>query len=294
MVKCRQHGGMQPRASEKVVERIQSILVTVCTSVQRRAQAPDEDEEEEGLSAKALKMKSIVQMKEEAAERLRLRKYAQQEAEKLGDLIRLADYMVVEALADRLAVNFRELLFELRATRKEGVFKILVLLDEATPILEPPHSHVEESVTAQIEGAVDVFATVPRVSETPFFRQLLTQTSQLVITQLVRDDPDVARTRAAISSALQDDFNAATEYSVAFEQYLAIWNLERDFDFEAFSESEQSVESIGVLNRTKEQTTMVGCDWAFRSDPQVDSRRLKTLLHHPRAGRERRQGAPEE
>jgi len=123
------------------------------------------------------KFKSMVAIKEEKAERLRRLKNAQEEAELLGDFIRLVDYMTVERLAAIGVATATELLSVLR-TRKQPLFRASMAFGTGLNdgiVFSPSSYEVHRMADSVLEATIATLTSISRVLYGTAFKTIVAQ-----------------------------------------------------------------------------------------------------------------------
>jgi len=118
------------------------------------------------------KGKSIQQMRLENLARKKALEVAYFEVHMLKAFIRLADYMVVEAVFASLLASAQDISQQITKTRKEGIIGVSVRLEfnPAIVVIEPSAETVMESMRHSVDSIVQNISSVPRILFMPCFR----------------------------------------------------------------------------------------------------------------------------
>eukprot|EP00752_Nemacystus_decipiens_P017827 g15983.t1 len=273
------------KALESSMEKVGAVVQRVCAHVTGLPKAAEVAESplDKMFGGAGDKGKSLVALKEEAAERRRMLQRASQEAGMLGDFIRLTDYVAVEALVN-LTVRTNEMfLTELLKPRKAGLFETTVLFTEQGTAFAPTCDEIKDMVSAITEAMISTVNGVGRILYLrPFNEHVGTSvTDGPNIQDIVRGSRAFRTTSAEISGKVEADFSEAEEYVVTFDSVRPIFEYNRTWDFKAYKAQQHSVTTL------REQMQRIGI-WVNELEKmrarqpcgilEVESRKLKQML----------------
>jgi len=251
-------------ASKKFEEKFEKLAETVervCKGVKERARQYDHRIANDDLSnarfAQHLlggsgKIKSMVSIKEERAERLKQLKHANLEADMLGDFIRLIDYIQVEHLVQRSISTTVQFLYMLLQSNK-ALFQTTVSF--AMPgqgnahglKFNPTARDIQHIVASMHEQCVSTVDTVDRILHHPKFKPFVSPllTDSPKIARLIGHDRTYQLARGSISEKILHDFRTV-EWSVAFlEKHRPVFEFGLSWNLESYANGRQhTVESI--------------------------------------------------
>jgi len=262
---------------EEKFERLAEQIERVCKGVKDRARQYDHRIANDDLSNSRFaqhllggngRIKSMVAVKKERADRLRQLKHANLEADMLGDFIRLVDYIEVEHLvlrATSTTVQFLHLLL----TSTKALFQTTVAFAREAPLAlpsGPQHGHgyslqgrnpngltfsptareIHAIVSSMCEHAISTVDTVDRILHHPKFKPF--------VSPLLTDSPKIGRlihgsrtynlSRASIADKIDADF-AQVELTIAFlERHRPVYEFGERWNYDEYAAREHTVESI--------------------------------------------------
>ena len=248
-------------ALEATVEHIQHCVEKVCHEAVKLAKLYKEsirnESELEDFTGASLhpgraaeKNRSMVSIKQEKIERVKTYRRVSEEADMLGDFIRLVDYMLVEGLVGQ-AIHTAEHLLEvlensrMKATEKvtKGVFQTTISFTEDAIKFAPDAGEVREVLSSNaIEGMIATLQAVPRLLFMRSFSHFLSGKSQgMNPVSIIRSTEYFSGLRSRIDDAITADFAAASEYVKNFDEHRPIHDFGTSWDFEAYSAETHTV-----------------------------------------------------
>ena len=271
---------------ESTMERVQSVLETVCNETTNRAKAAQEAfENSMNEDPRESKSHSLVLQKQEHAERVAKLKNAIRDAKMLGDFIRLIDYMSVQHLVQMCIRTHHDLLNELlKTSRKSGMFETTVQFTSRQQIEFKPNLDAINSALEDLSNAmVNVTGSVSRILYIRPFKN--------IVASCIIDSPDVRNLvlgskllsdiRSQLNQKVKSDFTEAKDYASCFELVKPIFSYQQNFDFEAYKNQPLTIDRI-----KKDMTTLTA--WSKDLEKirvgntigilHVESRRLRSSL----------------
>ncbi|EFC50386.1 predicted protein [Naegleria gruberi] len=163
---------------DEIIEKMEEILVQLCEDVTSRSRVPDMNasenieaylsgkiptlEAEDDFTAK--KSKSMVEAQEEEEKRQRALKKAREEADMLGNFIRVSDYMAVESLV----TLSKKILDKFKVTLQETksilfLVNLLFKSDGSDIVFEPSEGAIMHVLQSNSDEIVTTVSQVPRL-----------------------------------------------------------------------------------------------------------------------------------
>lgn len=257
-------------------EKLESLLDAVCRDVKERLRSSEAEVAEHKGSSSAMgagwhlvgegtRAKSMVQQRLERAERLRRLRHAEQEAQRLGQFVRLVDYMQVESLVTvctGAAAEFLRLLRLVAHRERERerplIFKSVLQFGPDGLEFNPTAALICKLVNSMVEQHISTVATVDRVlflkhlkpfvvgggsgGNAPNTRAPLLEAPQVDV--IARQSEPFRRTRAAIEAKVEEDFRAALQAVSALEQFRPVYTFGQQWNLEEYRAGEHSVASL--------------------------------------------------
>jgi dynein heavy chain len=239
---------------EDCVEKLEAFVEKVCKGVKARARAYDHDIVGDDISNSRFaqhllggngRIKSMVAVKQERAERVRRLKHAALEADMLGDFIRLVDYMEVAHLVSIARNTTTEFLNNLLQPRKP-LFVTTVSFDPDSIAFSPTSADIHRIISTMLDGIINTVDTVDRI--------LFLQNFKPFVSSSLTDSPKVARiihhsvvfndTKREIDEKIDSDFDSAVNQISFLEKYRPVYDYGNQWDFERYCSKEHTVESI--------------------------------------------------
>jgi len=278
---------------ESLVERMQAVVHKVCEGVKERARAYDHSVANDDLNNSRFahhlmggntKAKPMHTIKRERAERIRLLKHAIQEANMLGDFIRLVDYMEVEHLTQIATTASAEFLRELQTQRK-AFFWTTVTFGENKQQLQfsPTNAEMHRTMNQMLDGLVATADTVERIIETPRFKPYFAAPvpDYPKVDVIVKQHKAFITAKSGIDHKVNEDFLTAEQTISFLERHRPVYDFGEQWSFEKYSASEHTVEGIEADMR-QQVTWTIGIkrirDFYDAGMFQVVTRKLKMHL----------------
>lgn len=239
---------------ETCIEKFQAIIQKLCVDVKNLTKVSDPQEDflsdsytGSGSGVGQEKMKSIVALKSEQIERKKLFKRAAEEAGMISDFIRLVDYVAVESLVILAIQSCAEFLTELnKVPRKTGLFETTINFGEQITLFSPTSEQIQHIVVSMTD---DIVSTVNSVSRVLYLRPFVPY-----IGNSVADPPHIGSTISSSSDFLQirkdlvakiiSDYAEATEYVKIFDSVRPIYEYDKEWDFDEYSQRAHTVTSL--------------------------------------------------
>lgn len=249
-------------ALERAVERAQAVLERVCKEVSRQAKLYKESVRDEAelndtigvnlyAQTSAERARSMVAIKEEKVERARTYRRVAEELSMLGAFVRLADYMVCEALFAKAVSTAEETLQLLEAPRAaaettsaaaaKGAFATALMFGDGGTTEFAPTEEDFQALLSQVvlEGALTCIQGVPRLLLMRAFSQFFDgKVTGLNPSTIIRSEPHYAELRSSIESLVRSDFSEARLYAQTFMDYYKIYTYGKEWDGEAYARND--------------------------------------------------------
>ena len=265
---------------ESVGERMQACLekvIRVVVDEVRRMKVVAETNK--SLAATVSKTKSMVQLKRERHERSRAYKRCVEESAMLPTLVRLADFMLTEALVGMGQNNMNALMSLFAAStedpKSKGVFVTTVAfahdLTTFTPNADVMMKALDVSVT---QGVVAAVGSVPRLVHNRAFAPLFEQTpdgeprpadappvlfegdqAQAVLLA----SPEYQNVKARIEQTVRNSFEQSKEYALALEDNRAIYKFGMEWNKAEYEAAPKTVAQFRADMRVQR-------DWVTQLD----------------------------
>jgi dynein heavy chain len=250
---------------ETSIDRIQSLLEKVSEEVCAKVRPNDDGVlplEAEASSIvqgkRGEKGKSIQQMRLENLARKKALEVAYFEVHMLKAFIRLADYMVVEAVFASLLASTQEISQQITKSRKEGIIGVSVRLEfnPAVVVVEPSAESVMESMRHSVDSIVQNISSVPRILFMPCFKTHFSKSEPcggLSIPDIVADSVHLAASLSEIKTCVYKNYSDACDYAKTFENLRPILAYCTSFD----SESYRDMDLITNARKVKKELTQL-------------------------------------
>jgi len=288
------------KAFEQIVDKLQALVEKVCKDVTTRARLSDDTMgapgEEGGDGAAAVstatgkpRSKSMAKQKEEQQARLAAVRRAVAEAQMLGDLIRLADYMAVSCCYLLVIATSERLLELLHTPRKNGLWITTVEFGAKSMAFQPPKSHFHGSLNSLLEGMINNIHAVPRLLYMrpfkPYFHSGRVEGPD--VAKIVRRSVQFVHVQKSIEQVVEEDFERATLYAQQFEEYRVVHCFGENWNYEAYAQAQQSASFKAAVTNFKQDMAQLN-KWYKDLDRMkmygternlhVDSKTLKNSL----------------
>ena len=233
------------RAFEQTEEKLQAALEKVCEDVTTRARVSDGADMggEEGDVKGGSKSKSMFAMRQEHLERQRALRKAEEEAQMLGDFIRLADYILVENLV-LLAIDsvdgFLQMLRDNKtnATQKAMFMTSIHFVSSPEPDIGflPSKDQISKTLKDMQEGVINTINAVPRLLYNrgfkPFFEgQGVTGPNA---EKIVIESAEYITILDGTDEQLDLDFQDSREQAEDYEQYREVAIFGDTWDYQDY------------------------------------------------------------
>jgi dynein heavy chain len=272
---------------ENMMDELQRLVEKTCESIMRRARHYRQlmEREDDYDAQERNRNKSLVVLKQERAERMRMCKLAKNDANTLGDFIRLIDYMITESFVEVSITTQTDLLEQLMLERKTGMFEAIISFAKGhVTEFNPNADDIISMLDTKVQKMIDIIQQVPRIlfsrSLRPYLPKVYSghQPSSLIVA-----DKSFKSLNNTIEEKLRSDFREAAEYVKQFEFTREIW----EFDMSKFSEKwdtfspkdriSETRKSISICNGWHRDIGRIRAGGAIGSI-YVESRKLKNSL----------------
>lgn len=266
-----------------VIHEVQNVMVEVNNIHSLSKQDPNANAMGYSDGA-AEKMKSLVKIRQEKAEKKLLRQRAKMEYNTLPEFIRFVDYLAVETLV-ALAVNTYTAFYEeLIKVRKAGIFETMVRFSPTGTAFSPTCQDIRDMLDRLADNMINAVGNVNRVS---YLSNKAAVNTGPNIQSMVRENKQYLIVSESIQQRVISDFEKAEEHAQSYESVRPIYDFNVAWDFEAYraqqhdsSSLKVTLELIGNWNRELEK---------LRNKPigilEVDSKKLKGELNPLREAR---------
>ena len=283
---------------EELVGRIQVALEQVCKEAQKQAKLYQESirdlaelEDTTGVDlygSAGEKNRSMTAIRQDKIDRAKAYMRAMEEAARLGDFVRLIDYVLVEAMVSRVLSSVDEVLQVLLAPRMnptDGIkapFQTQIFFSDIHGGIEfsPSQDHVVDVVRGNIEGIISAVQSAPRVLHMRQFGQFFdTKLNGLNPNRVIRDTPHFQETFDSILGAIRLDFSESAAYAQQFERYRPAWDFGRSF---SIREYESHAPQLDKLKLDMSQLR----DWRLELDKMKTTNQIGMLTIESKTLRE--------
>lgn len=304
---------------EKTIDSIEELLVELCEKVTASSQVPEMTADnieaflESGTTAlqqhplqngisefggtnKSRKPKSMVEIQQEQRQRQRALKKARQEADMLGDFIRIVDYMVVEALVS-LAKNTQLVFFNIMQVQKLIRFRVqLSFHGEDSMAYQPQEHEILGMLRKNSDEIVQVSNAVQRVLYLRSFRLYLqpevainhgfttveedVSLRQWHVGTVIHADEVYNKTRQETEQLLHSNWEQVLQYGHEIESLKKWYIFARSWCVEEYAARERTVseftsdinkvtQALNELKRSKSQENDIPIIFAESKDLQL-------------------------
>lgn len=171
---------MAQKEIDRRLVRIVRVLKGVCKDVTDRAAAGGDDDADAAGATGGGRTKGIREAKEEEMRKARALRQAAMEQSRLGALIRLVDYMVVEAFAGRCKQDVEALRDAMHSGQGQrsrvGLFMTELRFDDEGTVFAPNEQDFSSAIEEVVSETVDMVTKEPRMLSVrafePFLREL--------------------------------------------------------------------------------------------------------------------------
>ena len=248
------------RTFEQTEEKLQAALVKVCEDVTRRANVSDGndlDDGDGGDAAKGSKNKSMFAMRQEHLERQRALRKAEEEAQMLGEFIRLADYILVENLVLLAIDSVGAFLGMLENNKEQATQKAMFMTSIhfiSTPQPDigfmPSKDQIAKSLVDMQEGVVNAISAVPRLLYNrgfkPFFEGTVTGPNA---EKIVVESPAYIDIVGGLAEQLEMDFVDGRAQAEDYEQYREVADFGETWDYQEYMNAGPSPADMNKVMR---------------------------------------------
>ena len=282
------------------LEQVHEVVRTVCLSVTNLVANAERQEGREGPAklagafGGAGKVKSMVELKKEEADRRRMHRRAEQEKAMLGNFIRLADYITVEALV-ALSIRAHRDFFSILVddqNRKSG-FETAVQFTNNSTAFNPTCDEIKSMIGGMTDGVITTVNSVQRV----LFHRPLGEFAPLardgpVVQAIIRGSRDFQSVTRAMQERIDASFEKANGIVMALQEIRPIYEFNRSFEIGAFR-AELAASGTNLNNRVRGQIETIegwlgknGLDRVIRGHQTVgvltvEGRHLRDMLKGP-------------
>lgn len=248
----------QMQAVQNAIEQAQDVLERVCKEVTRLARLYQESIRDESelndtvgvnleQGRRPDKSRSMVSVKNEKIDRARTYHRVEQEAAMLGSFIRLADYMMVEAVPQLAVLTVEELKDQI-LSRNGGVFNTTVEFrdhgepDDPTTVLDPAHGEMSDVLNRDIiEGMMSAIHSLPRflfMSSFSAYLDGVTKNSGISPVSIVRDTERFQSIRTEINEIISRDYERAWEYVKGLDTFKPLHRFGKHWSRDEYVQSQ--------------------------------------------------------
>ena len=252
---------------DEIIEKMEEILVQLCEDVTSRSRVPDMNasenieaylsgkiptlEAEDDFTAK--KSKSMVEAQEEEEKRQRALKKAREEADMLGNFIRVSDYMAVESLV----TLSKKILDKFKVTLQETksilfLVNLLFKSDGSDIVFEPSEGAIMHVLQSNSDEIVTTVSQVPRLLYMRKFKvyfdnldkfKMEEHLRQLHVGKVLQRDEVFNSIKSQIEMMLHNDFLKALEYGKDFEGLKHWFKFGKEWD-DKYAEKRHTVQEF--------------------------------------------------
>jgi dynein heavy chain len=273
---------------ERTQEKLQAALEKVCEDVTTRARVSDGHDmpgDEEELESQGSKSKSMFAMRQAHLERQRALRKATEEAEMLGDFIRLADYIMVSNLV-MLAIDsvgsFVSMLVENKMQEKEPRKALFLTSIDFVPgdiAFKPSKDLIKKALVDMQDGVVSTVHAVPRLLYNrgfkPFFEGIHTVGPDVM--DIIKNSAEFLEIQTRLMNELEEDFTSGRAAAEDYEQYRVVHDFGDpdgpDFwNYEVYMSSEPTPSD---MHRTMKKIKT----WQMEVQERMRKQKLVGMLH---------------
>lgn len=283
------------REFEGTYANVEALLEKVCEDVTTRANlssdgSPGEDEEGKVKVRGGSKSKSMFALRQEHLDRQRALKRAEEEAQMLGDFVRLADYILVENLVG-LSIDAVRYFLDLLVTNKQQIkqkqramFITSIRFVPDDIAFAPSREDVDATLKSMLEGIENTVNAVPRLLYTRSFKAFF-EGQQVIgptVTGIIKDSADFKSIQAGIEAELEADFIDGRVEVEQYEKYRKVSDFGETWDYNEYMGSNPSPPDMKAkMRELKQWNTEVEIQMpAYRTQGMlhIDGKRLKNML----------------
>jgi dynein heavy chain len=246
---------------EEKFERLADQIERVCKGVKDRARQYDHRIANDDLSNSRFaqhllggngRIKSMVSIKKERADRLSQLKHANLEADMLGDFIRLVDYIEVEHLVTRsvattvqflyLLLNSNKALFQTTVSFAKdhnlghGMYGHALAGNQNGLNFSPTAREIHAIVQSMNENCITTVDTVDRILHHPKFKPFVSPllTDSPKIARIIHHDRTYNLSKASIADKIDMDFNTVEQTISFLERHRPVYEFGEKWSLEEY------------------------------------------------------------
>jgi dynein heavy chain len=269
---------------EGTYQQVEALLEKVCEDVTTRANLSDgpgdEGDQRKVKVRGGAKSKSMFAMRQEHLDRQRALKKAEEEAQMLGDFVRLADYILVENLV-LLSIDtvryFLDLLIHNKQqikTKQRAMFQTAIGFVPGDITFGPSLDDVDGTLKSMIDGIENTVNAVPRLLYTRSFKAFFEGQSVIgpTVTGIIKDSVEFKGIQNGIDEELHIDFVDGRAEVEDYEQYRKVFDFGQTWDYEEFMGASPSPRDIQI--KMKELST-----WSNEVEVKMPAYKTVGMLH---------------
>lgn len=201
------------------------------------------------------KAKSIIKAQEEEKQRQKDLIRAKEEADMLGNFVRLVDYIAVESLYYVALNAISQFRTTLEAQHLLTFTVTIGFKGEGVMFFHPSESDMHELFRRNTEDVITTLYSVDRILTMRVFRPFLVKNEvedqgKLVLSNVLHQDEELNRKREQIDKFVNKDYASATLYSKTFEELIKWYIFGNNWDEQEYaSKKHTSVDFTADLNK---------------------------------------------
>jgi len=277
------------RIFEATQEKLQAALEKVCEDVTTRARVSDGSampgEGGDEMAAQSGKSKSMFAMRQAHLERQRALKKAEEEAQMLGDFIRLADYILVENLV-MLAIDsvgtFLNLLIDNKQqeeVKRKAMFLTHIDFVPGDIEFHPPKEAIGKTLRDMQEGVINTVNAVARLLYNRGFKPFFEGQHVVgpAVESIIVSSAEYIEISNGLDEQLHTDFDDARVAVEDYEQYRKVHDF-GDKDGPQYWDYEQYM-STGPSPREMQNKMKQIKTWQSDVKERMRKQKLVGMLH---------------
>eukprot|EP00854_Cymbomonas_tetramitiformis_P001348 gene1348-1949_t len=240
-------GKAQPlleQTGARMMKVLQRVMLDINNSEKNlRAMVETNPESQMLQGTRGGKTRSIVSLKQEKADRQKQYHRVCQEQEMLPALVRLADYMLCEALVGVVMENIRLIHTRLSAPNKlKGMFQTTVSFTDSGSLFTPTENEFQKVVGNLVEGVINVAAIIPRLPHMTELTMLFEERYKGPNpSSIIAGNQDFQRMHTDIGVLISSSFQQSATYVVAFEDHRPVFNFGKIWDMSSYEKQHHDV-----------------------------------------------------
>eukprot|EP00828_Plagiopyla_frontata_P006289 TRINITY_DN1271_c0_g1_i2.p1 TRINITY_DN1271_c0_g1~~TRINITY_DN1271_c0_g1_i2.p1 ORF type:complete len:1883 (-),score=297.33 TRINITY_DN1271_c0_g1_i2:372-6020(-) len=165
------------------MDKLIAKLEQVCKEVIDRTLTKETDEMDEGRFGKQIRQKPMNVIRKEKEERKYRLNLAHSDKQRLGNFIRLVDYMTVESLVKSNLASMFKLLEEMKKDDRKtgGLFSCAVMFAETCMIFLPNEGDIIEALLGVLNDMINNAKGVTKITENPGIKHTLKDCSNALL-----------------------------------------------------------------------------------------------------------------